>query len=137
MGQNMSKDAPQEGAENTAATAVFSLVAVPMLGDLDGRTRAARLFRGTLAALLEDRGGADMMSNGELLVARRAAGVSVLCEAIEAKIVAGETLTHDLVNGYLAATNAFRRLTNTLGLRRSQRDITPRRLSAIIQGQAR
>ena len=114
--------------ETTASGAdtLLSLANIPYIGDLDGRTKAARLYRAALTALIEDRGGAEAMSNGELLLARRAAGAATLCDMIESQIVAGEELKPDRVASYLAASNAFRRLVVTLGLERAQRDVTPR-----------
>ena len=119
----MTSDTPQE-AIGSGTDTLLSMASVPYVGDLDGRTKAARLYRAALVALIEDRGGAEAMSNAELLLARRAAGAATLCDTIESRIVAGEDLKADLVNGYLAASNVFRRLVTTLGLRRVPRDIT-------------
>ena len=113
-------------APGNLADSLISLASIPYCGTLDGRTRPARLFLASLTALIEDRGGAGAMSNGELLVARRAAGAATLCDTIEARIVAGEDIKVDMVNAYLAATNAFCRLVKALGLRRTAKNITPR-----------
>ena len=121
----MPSDTTGEGP-GSLADSLVSLAGVPYCGDLDGRTRPARLFRAALTALIADRGGVEAMSNGELLVARRAAGAATLCDCIESRIVAGEELKPDRVASYLAASNAFRRLVVTLGLERAQRDVTPR-----------
>ena len=119
MASDTTDTAPGSGADD-----LFSVVDVPYIGDLDRRTRAARLFKAALTALISDRGGAEAMSSGELLLARRAAGAGVLCDSIEGRIVAGEDIRADLVNSYLAASNSFRRLVITLGLKRAPKDIT-------------
>ena len=113
----MPSDTPQEGAGSGADT-LMSLSGVPYIGSIDARTKAARLFKAALVALIADRGGVQAMSNAELLLVRRAAGAGVLCDTIESKIVAGEDIKADMVNAYLAASNDFRRLVTTLGLRK-------------------
>ena len=119
---------PPNSTDTTAGSlpdSLISLANIPYCGDLDGRTKAARLYRAALTALIADRGGAEAMSNGALLLARRAAGAGVLCDVIESRIVAGEDIKADMVNAYLAASNSFRRLVTTLGLKRAARDVTP------------
>ena len=119
----MPSDTPQEGAGSGADT-LMSLSGVPYIGSIDARTKAARLFKAALVALIADRGGVEVMSNAQLLLARRAAGAATLCDVIESKIVAGEVINVDAVNSYLAAANVFHRLVKTLGLKRAPKDIT-------------
>jgi hypothetical protein len=68
-----------------------------------------------------DLGGADLLSEGQRQLIRRAAALSILCESVEADMV--RDLPFDIAN-YLAGTNAFRRVIETLGLRRVARDAT-------------
>ncbi len=62
------------------------------LGDLDGRTNAAKNARALIADLESDLGGADHLSAGERAVVARAAISTAMIEDLEAKWVAGGEL---------------------------------------------
>jgi hypothetical protein len=88
--------------------------------NVDGRSKEARRFRDVLAEIISDLGGADGLSEGQRQLARRCALMSVECERMEAKSVAGEAIDLD-VFGQLSDRigRAFQRL----GLRRVKRVI--------------
>jgi hypothetical protein len=88
---------------------------------LDGRTQSARRFRDIIDAVTSDLGGADLLSEGQRQLIRRAAALSIMCESVEADLV--RDLPFDIAN-YLAGTNTFRRVIETLGLRRVPKDAT-------------
>lgn len=93
-----------------------------ILEGIDGRSAMARRFRDIFAEVLSDLGGADNVSEGERQLAKRAAGLSVGCEQIEAAMARSETVdTED----YVRLVNASNRTFSTLGLRRRAKDITP------------
>ncbi|WP_174513834.1 hypothetical protein [Methylocella tundrae] len=75
-----------------------------------------------MAEIISDLGGAEGLSEGQRQLARRCALMSVECEKLEAKSVAGEPIDLD-VFGQLSDRigRAFQRL----GLRRAKRDVTP------------
>src|ERR1700730_10299239 len=54
---------------------------------LDGRTQTARRFRDLYEIICNDLGGASGLKEGQRKLARRAASLSVMSEAIEADIV--------------------------------------------------
>ena len=56
---------------------------------VDGRTRPAKAYEATVAALVADLGGEDVISRAELEIVRRAAGLGVLAQQIEAALVRG------------------------------------------------
>lgn len=90
------------------------------LAEVDGRTAAARRFRDVLAEIVSDLGGADLLSEGQRQLARRAAMMSVECEALEAKSVAGEAIDLDQ---YGALADRIGRAFHRLGLKRVPRDV--------------
>jgi hypothetical protein len=57
-----------------------------------GDTKWARRFRDVFAEIVSDLGGADALSEGERQLARRAATISLACERLEARAVAGEEI---------------------------------------------
>ncbi len=114
-------ETPPEDTGNGTDTADSGALVAPFLGEVDGRTRAARHYRQALTEYVEDRGGADMVSRAEADLCRRAAGVSTLCSAFEAGLVSGADID---VDRYLAAANTLSRLCSKLGLKRRARDVT-------------
>ncbi len=89
---------------------------------VDGRSKMSRRFRDVLSEIVSDLGGADGLSEGQRQLARRCALLSVTCEQLEARSVAGEEIDLDTF-GQL--TDRLGRAFGRLGLRRAKRDITP------------
>ncbi len=92
------------------------------LGFVDGRTEAARRFRDVLVEIASDLGGSDTLSEGQRQLARRAAMMSVQCETLEAKSIAGEEIDLDL---YGALSDRIGRAFTRLGIKRAARNVTP------------
>ena len=92
------------------------------LPGVDGRSAIARRFRDIFNAIISDLGGSTEVSEAQSQLCRRAAALSVACEQIEAELAAGNVVP---LSGLITATNALRRVLDTLGLERRQRDITP------------
>jgi len=89
-------------------------------GDVDGRTAAAKRFRDVLAEIVSDLGGADLLSEGQRQLARRAAMMSVEAERQEAEAVAGGKLDPD---SFGALADRLGRVFNRLGLKRTPRPV--------------
>ena len=89
---------------------------------LDGRSALARRYRDLVAEHTSDLGGADCLSEAQRQLIRRSASLAVWCEAVEAKLAAGEEID---IGTYTTATNALRRVLIDLGLERRARDATP------------
>ncbi len=119
---DLSRETAPEDTGNSTDRAGTGPLVVPFVGEVDGRTRAARHYRQALTEYVEDRGGADVVSRAELDLARRGAGVATLCSAFEAELVSGADVD---IDRYLAAANTLSRLCSKLGLRRRGRDVTP------------
>jgi hypothetical protein len=77
---------------------------------LDGRTQTACRFRDLVEFVTADLGGADLLSEGQRQLVRRASALAIRCESVEADLARG--LPFD-INNYLAATNTFRRVIET------------------------
>jgi hypothetical protein len=92
------------------------------LGDLDGRTNAAKAAKALIADLESDLGGADRLSAGERVIVGRAAVSTAMIEDMEARWLSGRPLD---VAAYCALVNVQRRLLTTVGLQRRPRDVTP------------
>jgi hypothetical protein len=93
------------------------------LGDLDGRTGAAKAAKALIADLSADLGGVDRLSAAERALVVRAAVSTAMLEHIETVWLSGGDLD---VAAYTALTNNLRRLLTTVGLQRRPRDVTPR-----------
>jgi hypothetical protein len=104
-----------------------------ILPGIDGRLPAARRYRDLCAALCIDQGGADHMSEARTQLCRRFAGLSVLAESLEAKLVSGATI--DVVE-YSHLTSTLTRVVARLGINRVARDLTPTLAQYIEQAHA-
>ena len=88
---------------------------------IDGRTATGRRFRDLLGDFTSDLGGLAQLSEGQKQLVRRSSLIGALCEKLEVDAVL-EKATFDL-DGYIVLTNCQRRLCETLGLRRVQRQV--------------
>ena len=98
---------------------------LPVIGEVDGRTGVALVFRLAVEDIGEDLGGLDRLSRGELELARRAAGLGVMAGLIEADLCNDHEITEEQAARYVSLSNAQGRIFARLGLRRVSRDITP------------
>lgn len=114
-------EAKQSG-DTTIKQADAGKVRLMSLGDLDGRTNAAKAAKALIADLASDMGGADRLSAGERALVTRAAVATAMIEHIEATWLSGGELD---VAAYTALVNVQRRLLMTVGLQRRPRDVTP------------
>lgn len=103
-------------------------VALLSLGDLDGRTLAAKQARQLIDDLESDLGGRDRLSAAERELIQRAALAGAMLQDLETRYLMGRGID---VAAYSTLANAQRRLLATVGLKRRPRDVTPD-LSAYI-----
>jgi hypothetical protein len=89
------------------------------LGDLDGRTNAAKAARGMIAGIESDLGGGDRLSTGERILAARAGVAAAMIEDAEAKWLSGRPIDP---NSYATLVNVLGRTLRTLGLQRRPAD---------------
>lgn len=101
------------------------------LGGVDGRSATARRFRDLIAAMTSDLGGADLLSEGQRQLIRRAAALAVECERGEARMAGGKSFD---LPAYIVGANALRRILVTLGLER--RAAAEPRLADVLRGKA-
>ena len=102
------------------------------MGNLDGRSAAARRLRDLLDDYLADLGGVENVSAMEQDLARAAAGLATRREQIEAALVRGEEVNSE---EWVRIVNSENRTLGNLGLKRRARDVTPDPI-AYIQGKA-
>jgi hypothetical protein len=95
----------------------------------DGRSAWARRYRDLVVMLSDDLGGASSLSELKLGLIRRVASLTIEAERLEVRLAEGdETVDIDALG---RVSGHIRRISETLGLDRVSRDITPS-LSDII-----
>lgn len=119
------------GGNGADATPAVRTV-LPVLGEVDGRTRPAVAYKSILEAVIADLGGRDRLSRLEVEIACRVAGLGVLAAQLEAQVIGGATVD---VERLVTIANAQGRAAQRLGLRRRLKDITPT-LSDYLAGHA-
>jgi hypothetical protein len=89
--------------------------------DGDGNSAWYRRRRDILELHLDDMGGRGCLSESQISLAGRAASIEVELEQMEGKLSKGETVDLD---SFTRAASHLRRILETLGVARAQRDIT-------------
>ena len=117
----------QKHLSSNKARSVLTNGRVHILGnEVDGRSAWMRRYRDLIQLHVSDLGGEDLISESERRLVRRAAMLTLQCELLDQKFALseGEASVIDL-DRYQRASNSLRRLLESLGLQRRQRDITP------------
>jgi hypothetical protein len=96
------------------------LMILPEIGEIDSRSRPAALFREIAGLIASDRGGKDVLSKSELELVRRSAGLGVIADQMEHKLVSGEQID---IRAYSDVCYRQCRILSTLGLDRRARPI--------------
>jgi hypothetical protein len=100
-----------------------------LLPAIDGRSRAARVFRDTYHSMVAHCGGEDELPETMRLMCRRAAAIEAECVNLEARFTLARQKGADPLPGdidlYQRLTNTLRRVCEALGWQRTARDITP------------
>ena len=92
---------------------------------VDGRSTWVRRARDVQAQLVQDRGGAGVVSAAEALIMRRAAILEAELERFEGIFAAAGEADAAQLNLYQTCANTQRRLLEAIGLERRARDVTP------------
>ena len=89
----------------------------------DKRGPVARRFRDLVGLVTSDLAGdPNELSESQRQIIRRIASLSVWCESQEAKMADGDEID---IDEFQRTANSLRRLCESIGLRRTSRDITP------------
>jgi hypothetical protein len=128
-GGNIPRVASRKGPHRSRVTNGSTLLPLA-----DGRSVTARRFRDLFEDICTDLGGADLLSEGQKQLARRAAMLSAECERLEALAARDERPTRenwkeDLANKFDVVTygiccDRLGRLFDRLGLERRARPIS-------------
>jgi hypothetical protein len=86
----------------------------------DGNSAWSRRYRDLIAGHVSDLGGADMLSEAQLSLVKRASALEVELELAEGKLSAGEPIDMDL---HLRGIGALRRTLESIGLARVPKPI--------------
>jgi hypothetical protein len=97
----------------------------------DGRGAAARFYRDTVLSIASDRGGVEVLSQVQIELIRRFAGISTLARQMEADIAAGKTVN---ISEFSALASALCRLSSRIGLNRAMKKVPD--LRDYIEGRA-
>jgi hypothetical protein len=108
-----------------------------LLRAVDARSAYMRRLRDLVDAHTSDLGGADLVSESEQRLVRRAALLTIQCEMYDKKFALndGEASPTD-IEIYQRLTNTLRRTLESLGLSRRSRDVTPT-LDEYLEAKAR
>ena len=98
---------------------------LPLLGEIDQRSKPALAFRAAIMDICEDMGGADRLSRAQIEIIRRCAAMAVIAARFDETLCTGGELSDEQVNSYIAISNAQSRSLCRLGLRRVSHDVTP------------
>ena len=93
-----------------------------ILPGVDGRSPLARRYRDLVSALVVDQGGADRMSEARVQLCRRFAAAACMAEAMEARLVNGETTD---ISEHCLLSSTLVRLANRTGLTQIKRLLPP------------
>jgi hypothetical protein len=102
------------------------------LPGIDGRSAVARRYRDLCAALIGDAAGIERCSEARLQLIRRFAAVSVIAEAMEAKLANGEAID---IAEHCALSSTLVRLASRIGIDRRSKTL-PTTLADYIEGRA-
>ncbi len=102
------------------------------LREVDGRSIFARRFRDLVRSFLEDLGGVENVSTGEVQLIRRASAISCLCETLEVEMANGKPVD---IERYNSLVNSLNRVLGSIGLRRRPKNVTPD-LRDYVEGKA-
>jgi len=102
------------------------------LGKPGGEQTAVGLrWKDIAAAITEDLGGIDRLSEIERQLVRRVTHLSVEAELMEADRVKGQEID---IDKYISITNAIGRAGQRVGLRRRSRNVSPPTVKQLIEG---
>ena len=90
--------------------------------DGDGNSAWYRRRKDILELHIDDLGGRDRLTEAQISLASRAASIQVELEQMEGRLSKGEMVDLD---AYTRAAGHLRRILETLGVERRQRDVTP------------
>jgi hypothetical protein len=89
----------------------------------DGRSPWARRYRDLVGLVCEQAGGLETLTELKLALIRRAVALTVECERMENDLADGEKIDVDLL---ARLSSHVRRISETIGLERVKREVTPR-----------
>jgi hypothetical protein len=92
---------------------------------IDLRSAWARRFRDIFELHVSDLGGVEAVSEAEQSICRRISTLTVELERLECRLVKQEEPDDRLLDLYQRTSNTLRRLLESIGLERRQRDVTP------------
>ena len=96
-----------------------------LLVGCDHRSARMRRLKDLIGGHVADLGGRDLISEAEFCLVRRAAILTLELELLEAKFEAHDGAKVQELECYQRVASSLRRLLESLGLRRRQRDVTP------------
>lgn len=98
----------------------------------DGRSPWARRYRDMVGMLANEAGGLENLTELRLSLIRRCAALILECEKMEVQLANGEEIDVDLL---ARLSSHVRRISETIGLDRAVRDVSPS-LADIVAGYA-
>ena len=103
-----------------------------LLAGCDHRSSRMRHLKDLIGGHVADLGGRDLISEAEFCLVRRAAILILELELLEAKFEANDGAKVQELECYQRVASSLRRLLESLGLKRRQRDVTGLSLGDIL-----
>lgn len=107
-----------------------------LLAGCDHRSARMRRLRDLIGAHLTDLGGADEVSQAEACLVRRCALLTLELELLKSKFEANDGATAAELDCYQRVAGSLRRLHESLGLKRRQKDVTGLTLGELLRQDA-
>jgi hypothetical protein len=97
-------------------------IRLPTRENLDGRTRARKQFDAIASGVAVDLGGSDHLSTVQKHLAEAFAGIAIVVQSVNAKLLAGEEID---ITDACQASSTLVRIAARIGVNIVPRDITP------------
>ena len=105
-----------------------------LLAGCDHRSTRMRRLKDLIGGHVADLGGRDLISEAEFCLVRRAAILTLELELLEARFEANDGAKAAELECYQRVASSLRRLLESLGLQRRQRDVGPSLGDVLSQG---
>jgi hypothetical protein len=100
----------------------------------DGNSAWSRRYRDLITGHVNDLGGRSRLSEAQMSLIKRASAIELELEQMEGRLSTGQPIDLDV---FTRSAGHLRRLLETIGIERRSRDVSPPRLDAYLETEAR
>ena len=126
--KHIKKSQPDRKRADLALSRVRSAVTngTTLLAGVDGRSARMRRLKDLIGGHVADLGGRDLLSQAEFCIVRRCALLTLELELLEARFEINDGAKAAELECYQRVASSLRRMLESLGLQRRQKDVGPR-----------